>query len=91
MSKTIDIGCSWAHGCGHGSDTIAVDTFEDFVEELEKFFEEMCGMGGVDSFYTSGGEEAEYEWSNDDLPRNEDLSDVWSSVKEDLKTFFDAF
>ena len=90
MSKKIEIGCSWANHCGHGKDTIETDTFEAFIAELEKFFEEMCGMSCVDSFYAWGEGDAGFEWDNDSLPRNRDLSDVWKSVKKDLKVFFDA-
>ena len=89
MSKTIEIGCSWANGCGHGKDTIEVDSFDALVAELEKFFEEMCGMSGVDSFYAWGEGDAGYEWDNEDLPRNKDLRNVWNSVKKDLEVFFD--
>ena len=89
MSKTIEIGCSWANGCGHGEGTIEVDSFDAFATELEKFFEDMCGMSGVESFGVYCDDE-EYEWDNYDLPRNMDLTDVWGSVEKDLEIFFNA-
>ena len=89
MSRTIEIGCSWADGCGHGEGTIEVDSFDDFAIELEKFFEDMCGMSGVESFGVYCDDE-EYEWDNYGLPRNRDLTDVWSSVEKDLEIFFNA-
>ena len=89
MSRTIEIGCSWADGCGHGEGTIEVDSFDAFATELEKFFEDMCGMSGVESFGVYCDDE-EYEWDNYDLPRNRDLTDVWSSVEKDLEIFFNA-
>ena len=89
MGKTIEVGCYWANGCGSGETDMEVDSFDDFVAKLEKFFEDMCGMTAVESFdvYCNG---EEYEWDNCDLPRNKDLSSVWKKVKKDLKIFFDA-
>ena len=89
MSKTIEIGCSWANGCGHGEVTIEVDSFDDFVARLERFFDGMCGMTAVESFGVYCGDK-EYDWDNYDLPRNRDLSDVWSSVEKELNDFFNA-
>mgnify|MGYP003306664023 CR=1 FL=1 len=57
---------------------------------LENFFKEMCGMRGVDSFYAFGEGDAGYEWNNESLSRNKDLSDVWESAKKDLEIFFNA-
>ena len=87
--KTLEVGCSWAGHCAHGKDTIEVDSFDALIAELEKFFEDMCGMSGVDSFYVYCDDEG-YEWDNDYLPRNKDLSNVWKSVKKELNDFFNA-
>ena len=87
--RTIEINCSWANGCGHGKDTIEVDSFNALIAELEKFFEEMCGMSAVDSFCVYCDDEG-YEWDNDYLPRNKNLRNVWNSVKKDLEIFFNA-
>ena len=89
MSKTIEVGCSWADGRGSGGKKIEVDSFDDFVAELEKFFDGMCGMSGVESFGVYCDDE-EYEWDNYDLPRNRDLTDVWKKVEKDLEIFFNA-
>ena len=89
MSKTIEVGCSWASGCGNGETEMEVDSFDDFVAKLEKFFDGMCGMTAVESFGVYCDDE-EYEWDNCDLPRNKDLTDVWKKVKKDLEIFFNA-
>ena len=89
MSKTIEIGCSWANGCGHGEVKIEVDSFDDFVARLERFFDGMCGMTAVEAF-GAYCDDKEYEWNNYGLPRNMDLTDVWSSVEKDLEIFFNA-
>lgn len=89
MSRTIEIGCSWADGCGHGEGIIEVDSFDAFAAELEKFFEDMCGMSGVESFGVYCGDE-EYEWDNYGLPRNRNLTDVWKKVEKELEIFFNA-
>lgn len=90
MSRTIEIGCGWANGCGHGEDTIEVDSFDDFVAKFERFFDGMCGMSAVDSFYAFGEGDAGHEWDNEGLPRNKDLSNVWKTKKKDLEIFFNA-
>lgn len=89
MSKTIEVGCYWAKGCGSGETDMEVDSFDDFVAKLEKFFDGMCGMTAVESFDVYCDDE-EYEWDDYDLPRSKDLSSVWKKVKKDLEIFFNA-
>ena len=87
--RKMEIGCSWAGHCACGKRTIEADSFDAFIAGLEKFFEDMCGMSGVDSFYVLCGDE-EFDWDNEDLSRNKDLSNVWKSVKKELNDFFNA-
>lgn len=92
---TFGVSCYWADSCADCSCEIEANSIKELFSNLEEFFEEACGMSGVESFYIRHpSKEYEFEWSNEWLRRNQDLEDDWNKTKKEIqewlgKDFFD--
>ena len=84
----FNVNCSWANHCANEEGEIEADNYESLFEKLKEFFDEACGFSGVESFDVYPVEDSvqsEYYWSNEDLPRSKNLSNVWRSVQNEIK------
>ena len=91
---TFNVNCYWADNCADAEDTFDVSSVDGLLDELVGFFEECCGLSGVEGFDIDCVDNEfnvdidPYGWSNENLRRNRDLSDVWDKVKKEIKEYF---
>ena len=88
---TFNVSCYWADNCASYDISIDVSSVDELLEQMEGIFEEACGITAVEGFYIECGDREDmypYEWDNEDLRRNRDLSDVWNKERKNIKEYF---
>jgi hypothetical protein len=88
---TFNVSCYWADLCASAEEVVVASSIEELLEAMEDFFEEACGITAVDGFSIECVEREDlypYEWDNENLKRNRNLSDVWNKERKNIKEYF---
>ena len=94
IAMTFEVNCYWADNCADAEITVTVSSIDELLTKVEAFFERSCGLSGVEDFCIECTDNEfnididPYEWSNENLRRNRNLSDVWRKVRKDISEYF---
>ena len=88
MKFLVSVG--WAGGCANCNGEIEAESLDVLCERLDDFLNEACGLAGVESFTVEadGDDGGPFEWSDEDLKRSQNLSNVWKNVKAEIRYYF---